>query len=56
MKHIANIMRINDWDIDQESTVGRILEYGRGKTKKIRHRMGHREKTEVKAVITMPVL
>lgn len=48
MKHIANIMRMNDWDINQESTVGRILEYGRGKTKKFVIEWLGGEKTEVK--------
>ena len=35
MKHLANIMRINDWDTKQESTVGRIMEEGRGKKKRV---------------------
>ena len=34
MKHIASIMRMNDWNTDQESTVGRIFVKGRGKAKK----------------------
>ena len=34
MKHIANVMRMNDWDTNQESTVGRIFAQGRGKAKK----------------------
>lgn len=34
MKHIANIMRINNCNPDQESTVGRIFAQGRGKAKK----------------------
>ena len=34
MKHLANIMRFNDWDTKQESTVGRIMEEGRGKKKR----------------------
>ena len=34
MKHLANIMSINDWDTKQESTVGRIMEEGRGKKKR----------------------
>ena len=34
MKHLANIMRFNDWDTKQESTVGRIKEEGRGKKKR----------------------
>ena len=34
MKHVANIMRMNDWKTDQESTVGRIFVKGRGKAKK----------------------
>ena len=34
MKHVANIMRINDWDTNQESTVGRIFAQGRGKARK----------------------
>lgn len=35
MKHLANIMSINDWDTKQESTVGRIMEEGRGKKKRV---------------------
>ena len=35
MKHLANIMRFNDWDTKQESTVGRIMEEGRGKKKRV---------------------
>jgi len=35
MKHLANIMRFNDWDTKQESTVGRILQEGRGKKKQV---------------------
>ena len=31
MKHIANVMRMNDWNTNQESTVGRIFAQGRGK-------------------------
>lgn len=34
MKHVANIMRINDWNTNQESTVGRIFAQGRGKSRK----------------------
>ncbi|MGN6841287.1 MULTISPECIES: hypothetical protein [Neisseria] len=34
MKHVANVMRMNDWNTNQESTVGRIFVKGRGKTKK----------------------
>lgn len=34
MKHVANIMRINDWNLNQESTVGRIFAQGRGKSRK----------------------
>lgn len=34
MKHVANIMRINDCNPDQESTVGRIFAQGRGKSRK----------------------
>lgn len=34
MKHLANIMSINDWNTKQESTVGRIMEEGRGKKKR----------------------
>ena len=35
MKHLANIMSINDWNTQQESTVGRIMEEGRGKKKRV---------------------
>ena len=35
MKHLANIMRFNDWNTKQESTVGRIMEEGRGKKKRL---------------------
>ncbi len=35
MKHLANIMRFNDWNTKQESTVGRIMEEGRGKNKRL---------------------
>ncbi|WP_196428087.1 hypothetical protein [Neisseria polysaccharea] len=35
MKHLANIMRFNDWNTRQESTVGRIMEEGRGKNKRV---------------------
>ena len=35
MKHLANIMRFNDWNTQQESTVGRIMEEGRGKKKRV---------------------
>ena len=34
MKHVANVMRMNDWNTNQESTVGRIFVKGRGKAKK----------------------
>ena len=34
MKHLANIMRFNDWNTKQESTVGRIMEESRGKKKR----------------------
>ena len=34
MKHVANIMRINNCNPDQESTVGRIFAQGRGKSRK----------------------
>lgn len=34
MKHVANVMRMNDWKTNQESTVGRIFVKGRGKAKK----------------------
>ena len=34
MKHVANIMRINDWNTNQESTVGRIFVQGSGKARK----------------------
>lgn len=30
MKHSANIMRFNDWNTNQESTVGRIMQEGKG--------------------------
>lgn len=35
MKHLANIMRFNDWNTKQESTVGRIMEEDRGKKKRV---------------------
>ena len=35
MKHLANIMSINDWNTKQESTVGRIMEECRGKKKRV---------------------
>ena len=35
MKHLANIMRFNDWNTRQESTVGRIMEEGRGEKKRV---------------------
>nr|DAX82002.1 MAG TPA: hypothetical protein [Caudoviricetes sp.] len=31
MKHSANIMQFNDWNTKQESTVGRIIQDGKGK-------------------------
>lgn len=34
MKHLANIMQSNDCNDEQESTVGRIMEEGRGKKKR----------------------
>ena len=34
MKHSANIMRFNDWNTNQESTVGRIMQEGKGKKKR----------------------
>lgn len=34
MKHLANIMQFNDYNTNQESTVGRILQEGTGKKKK----------------------
>ena len=34
MKHVANVMRMNDCETNQESTVGRIFVKGRGKAKK----------------------
>ena len=33
MKHLANIMRFNDWNTEQESTIGRIFAKGRGRKK-----------------------
>ena len=33
MKHVANIMRFNDWNTEQESTIGRIFAEGRGRKK-----------------------
>lgn len=35
MKHLANVMSINEWEFNQESTVGRIFEMNRGRAKKI---------------------
>ena len=34
MKHSANIMQFNDWNTKQESTVGRIMQEGKGKKKR----------------------
>lgn len=34
MKHSASIMRFNDWNTNQESTVGRIMQEGKGKKKR----------------------
>lgn len=34
MKHVANAMQFNERSINQESTIGRIFETGRGKSKK----------------------
>ena len=35
MKHLANIMQFNDYNTNQESTVGRIVQEGTGKKKRI---------------------
>lgn len=45
MKHVANIMRVNDCNPDQESTVGRIMQEGKGKKKRTWIGMGEIEQT-----------
>ena len=33
MKHVANIMQFNDWNTEQESTIGRIFAKDKGREK-----------------------